>query len=134
MYKHILYPPTVGAIRQGRRGGNQAGQTGGRTRHCLPAVSPIRCKAPMRRSQRVAELQRRSLPSAARNMRNASSTRCERCRGGERAVRDHFATSRSASQAIIEIAGRENCDLIVMASHGRRGLEGFCWEAKRRKS
>lgn len=36
-----------------------------------------------------------------------------------------YATSRSASQAIIEKAKQEKCDLIVMASHGRRGLEGF---------
>jgi nucleotide-binding universal stress UspA family protein len=36
-----------------------------------------------------------------------------------------YATSRSASQAIVEKARKENCDLIVMASHGRRGLEGF---------
>ena len=36
-----------------------------------------------------------------------------------------YATSRSASQAIIEKARKEGCDLIVMASHGRRGLEGF---------
>ncbi|MEK7436327.1 MAG: universal stress protein [Pseudomonadota bacterium] len=36
-----------------------------------------------------------------------------------------YATSRSASQAIIEKANQEKCDLIVMASHGRRGLEGF---------
>ena len=36
-----------------------------------------------------------------------------------------FATSRSASQAIVERARTANCDLIVMASHGRRGLEGF---------
>ena len=36
-----------------------------------------------------------------------------------------YATSRSASQAIVEKAAKENCDLIVMASHGRRGLEGF---------
>lgn len=35
------------------------------------------------------------------------------------------ASSRSASQAIIDKARAENCDLIVMASHGRRGLEGF---------
>ncbi len=35
------------------------------------------------------------------------------------------ATCRSASQGIIEKAREENCDLIVMASHGRRGLEGF---------
>ena len=36
-----------------------------------------------------------------------------------------YTTSRSASQAIVEKARKENCDLIVMASHGRRGLEGF---------
>lgn len=36
-----------------------------------------------------------------------------------------YATSHSPSQAIIEKAGKEKCDLIVMASHGRRGLEGF---------
>ena len=36
-----------------------------------------------------------------------------------------FATSRSVFQAIIDKADMENCDLIVMASHGRRGLEGF---------
>lgn len=34
-------------------------------------------------------------------------------------------TRRSAFEAIIEKARVENCDLIVMASHGRRGLEGF---------
>ena len=36
-----------------------------------------------------------------------------------------YAICRSASQAIVEKARKENCDLIVMASHGRRGLEGF---------
>ena len=36
-----------------------------------------------------------------------------------------YATSHSASQAIVEKARKEACDLIVMASHGRRGLEGF---------
>jgi len=36
-----------------------------------------------------------------------------------------YATSRSPSQAIVEKARAATCDLIVMASHGRRGLEGF---------
>ena len=35
------------------------------------------------------------------------------------------ATSRSPSQAIVDKARTEKCDHIVMASHGRRGLEGF---------
>jgi nucleotide-binding universal stress UspA family protein len=36
-----------------------------------------------------------------------------------------YATARSPSHAIVEKARAEKCDLIVMASHGRRGLEGF---------
>lgn len=36
-----------------------------------------------------------------------------------------YATGRSPSQAIVDKARADNCDLIVMASHGRRGLEGF---------
>jgi nucleotide-binding universal stress UspA family protein len=36
-----------------------------------------------------------------------------------------YASSSSPSEAIVEKAGKEKCDLIVMASHGRRGLEGF---------
>ena len=37
---------------------------------------------------------------------------------------DH-AISHSASEAIVDQARREGCDLIVMASHGRRGLKGL---------
>lgn len=36
-----------------------------------------------------------------------------------------YAAGRSPSHAIVETAGKEECDLIVMASHGRRGFEGF---------
>jgi nucleotide-binding universal stress UspA family protein len=36
-----------------------------------------------------------------------------------------YASNHSPSKAIIDKARAENCDLIVMASHGRRGLEGF---------
>ncbi len=35
------------------------------------------------------------------------------------------ATSGSPYQAIIDKAAGDGCDLIVMASHGRRGLESF---------
>jgi len=37
----------------------------------------------------------------------------------------NYAIARSPSHAIVEKARAEKCDLIVMASHGRRGLEGF---------
>lgn len=36
-----------------------------------------------------------------------------------------YATARSPWQSIVEKAKADNCDLIAMASHGRRGLEGF---------
>jgi nucleotide-binding universal stress UspA family protein len=35
-----------------------------------------------------------------------------------------IAQSDSPYRAIVEHAAKEDCDLIVMASHGRRGLEG----------
>ena len=36
-----------------------------------------------------------------------------------------FIAGYSPFEAIIRIAGEERCDLIVMASHGRRGIGGF---------
>lgn len=36
-----------------------------------------------------------------------------------------FAMDHSVSAAIIRQSLQEHCDLIVMASHGRRGLKGF---------
>lgn len=36
-----------------------------------------------------------------------------------------YVIGHSASEAIVEKARQEHCDLIVMASHGRRGLKGF---------
>lgn len=36
-----------------------------------------------------------------------------------------FTIDHSASEAIVRTARQEQCDLIVMASHGRRGLKGF---------
>jgi len=36
-----------------------------------------------------------------------------------------FVGAYSAHEAIIRIAGEQHCDLIVMASHGRRGIAGL---------
>ena len=36
-----------------------------------------------------------------------------------------FVAGYSPSEAIIRIAREQDCDLIVMASHGRRGISGF---------
>ncbi len=65
-------------------------------------------------AERSEEYAKRVLDAVARAAA-AASVQC----------RTKYVTGRSASLAIIEEAGREGCDLIVMASHGRRGLEGF---------
>ena len=36
-----------------------------------------------------------------------------------------YSTARSPSHAIVEKARQDKCDLIVMASHGRKGLRGI---------
>jgi len=36
-----------------------------------------------------------------------------------------FVGAYSAYEAVIRIAGEQHCDLIVMASHGRRGIAGL---------
>ena len=36
-------------------------------------------------------------------------------------------------EAIIDHAKRQECDLVVMASHGRRGVARCCWAARRRR-
>jgi nucleotide-binding universal stress UspA family protein len=58
-------------------------------------------------------------------MRNALAAVVAAAAGSNVQCTTDYATSRSASQAIVEKARNEKCDLIVMASHGRRGLEGF---------
>lgn len=40
-------------------------------------------------------------------------------------VEQQFSVNNSAYEAIIEAAKKFKCDLIVMASHGRRGLSGL---------
>lgn len=65
-------------------------------------------------AERSEEYAKRVLAAVA-NAANAANVACA----------TDYATSRSASQAIVDKARKEDCDIIVMASHGRRGLEGF---------
>ncbi len=41
------------------------------------------------------------------------------------AVEQQFSVSSSPYEAIIDAANKFNCELIVMASHGRRGISGL---------
>jgi len=44
-----------------------------------------------------------------------------------------FVAGYSPYDAIIRIAGEQRCDLIVMASHGRRGISGFLMGSETQK-
>jgi len=44
-----------------------------------------------------------------------------------------FVAGYSPSEAIIRIAGEQHCDLIVMASHGRRGISGLLMGSETQK-
>lgn len=44
-----------------------------------------------------------------------------------------FVAGYSTYDAIIRIAREQNCDLIVMASHGRRGISGFLMGSETQK-
>ena len=65
-------------------------------------------------AERSEEYAKRVLDAVGK-MANAAKVQCTTA----------YATGRFPSQAIVEKARAESCDLIVMASHGRRGLEGF---------
>ncbi|MBK5105215.1 MAG: universal stress protein [Burkholderiales bacterium] len=44
-----------------------------------------------------------------------------------------FVAGYSTYEAIIRIASEQHCDLIVMASHGRRGISGFLMGSETQK-
>ena len=64
---------------------------------------------------RAAEAEAKKLLASAANNFNLSGL----------TVEQQFTLSNSPYEAIIEAAKKFECELIVMASHGRRGLEGL---------
>ncbi len=64
-------------------------------------------------ARKTAEEQARTLLSSAAAMVKSAGT-----------IEQRFTVSNSPFEAIIEAANNFGCDLIVMASHGRRGLSG----------
>jgi nucleotide-binding universal stress UspA family protein len=62
-----------------------------------------------------------------RDVRNAAgkATRKVEAQAGKVACAKVSAVSAHPWKAIIEVAASKKCDLIVMASHGRRGLAGL---------
>ncbi len=78
----------------------------------LPAVEAT---ADRQLLHKHAESEARPVLDAAQRLAHLPAERIER----------YFLLSNSPYEAILDAAGDMNCDLIVMASHGRRGLAGL---------
>ena len=124
MYKHVLIPTdgselSVGAIRHGAEFAKEAG-----AKITLLTVTPpfnafelgrmLPLRDPEEYSQRVGEQAQKRL-AAAREIVDAAGVPCETV---------HTEHDRPY-EAIIEAARSRGCDLILMASHGWRGLSAI---------
>ena len=120
MYKHILVPTDGSALSEKAvAAAINLAQLLGAHITAFHALEPYPYAAepelrPELFVERSEEYAKRVLEAVA-NKANAANVKCA----------TDYATCRSPSQAIVEKARAENCDLIIMASHGRRGLEGF---------
>ena len=128
MYKHILVP-TDGSVLSDKAvaAAIQLAQLLGARITAFHAVEPYPLQgAYAAEASGVAELQREIFAERSEEYakRVLDAVRAAATAANVPCATD-YATSRSASQAIIGKALKENCDLIIMASHGRRGLEGF---------
>jgi nucleotide-binding universal stress UspA family protein len=128
MYKHILVPTDGSALSdKAVEAAIRLAKMAGARITAFHAVEPYPMQgAYAAEASGVAELQpevfaERSEEYAKRVLAAVAGAAAK---AGVQCTTNH-ATSRSPSQAIVDTAGREGCDLIVMASHGRRGLEGF---------
>ena len=126
MFQHILVPT------DGSDFSNKAIATAARLAHSLQAkLLVLHVRSPIESPHHVEggalthlggkivmqeiEEEERKLLDAALEMAAANGTTAETA----------FIAGYSAYDAIIRIAREQHCDLIVMASHGRRGLAGF---------
>ena len=126
MFKNILVPT------DGSDFSNKAVSTAARLAHSLNAkLLVIHVRSPIETPHRVAggaltelgekavtqeiEGEERKLLEAAQGLAAAAGATAEAA----------FVAGYSTYETILRIAGEQHCDVIVMASHGRRGLAGF---------
>lgn len=128
MYKHILVPTDGSALSdKAVEAAIKLAKMAGARITVFHAVEPYPLQgAYAAEASGVAELQPEIFAERSEEYakRVLSAVADAAATAGVECTTDH-ATSRSPSQAIVEKAKLDNCDLIVMASHGRRGLEGF---------
>ncbi len=73
----------------------------------------------------MAEEQQLEIERLMSSADQATKEEFDRTRAGDRkiAIETHLVRSVSASEAIVELASELQCDLIVMGTHGRRGIK-----------
>jgi nucleotide-binding universal stress UspA family protein len=127
MYKHILIPTdgsplSLKAVKVGARLAKRfnAKVTG------LYVIPPYR---PLQGTEAIAYSDLYSPAKYAADMRKVSGEavgKVQRAAAAEKVSCEALAlTERTPWEGIVKTARTKKCDLIVMASHGRRGLEGL---------
>ncbi len=134
MYRHILVPTDGSPLSQAAVNGaiSFAGETGARiTFFCAVQAVPkfyygegaiFDAEAP-KRFHRAAESMANVILDEAEGLAHDAGIECSRL----------MMTSDQPHEAIIEAADRCGCDLIFMASHGRRGINALLIGSETRK-
>jgi nucleotide-binding universal stress UspA family protein len=126
MFKHILIPTdgTALSARAVKAGIRLAQQTGAQItgyHAAAPAATHYYGEGFAAGRAVIRELQRRQQDAARKRL--AGFARAARAAGV--AFDTVVNTPRSTYEGIIDAAKKRKCDAIVMASHGRRGLQGM---------
>jgi nucleotide-binding universal stress UspA family protein len=126
MYKNILVPT------DGSDFSNQAVSTAARLAHALQAkLLVLHVRSPIESPHHVEggaltqlgeKAVMREIEGEERKFLDAALTIAT---AGGAAAEAAFVSGYSTYESILRIAQERGCDLIVMASHGRRGLTGF---------
>ena len=122
MFKHILLPTDGSELsKKAINGGPELAKSDRRARHrlCLPEEYPYTPSArswwKRRRPSKTASRTGRAVPEGSRNGRDS----------GRHSFDSDMTTFAVPYLGIIDAAERHGCDVILMASHGRRGLSGL---------
>lgn len=125
MYKHILIPTDGSPLSQSavKAGVRLAKSLGARVTgfFAAPAATPFVFNGLVPTGFMTQAKHEEMIAKTAENYLGFIEKECKA--GGVR-FRGDYATNEFAADAIMAAAQKHRCDLIVMASHGRRGLAG----------
>ena len=127
MYKHILVPTDGSKLSNAaaKSAAKLAGEVGAK----ITAVYVIQPYAPPADPEAIAFYNAYGAKEYAEATKKTAKQAIDKVRAAAAAAKvpvDGVAVTAPAPwRAIVELAGQKKCDLIVMASHGRKGLEAL---------